>query len=144
MAEVIFDYSNLSPMEKWYFEKYPLELIALTWRPKVSERSFVKVLMTELKKIPHSWWYKIPDPVRCPKCGIAGLGNKRPFDIVGCVEGRFVALEAKASDKLTASDHQTANLYLVAQAKGYSGVISPENKDLVIAAVRKHSKKTMI
>jgi len=103
-----------------------------------SERNFVKMLMTQLKKIPNSWWYKIPDPVRCPKCHVSGLGNKRPFDIVGCVQGYFIALEAKSGPKAVCSDHQTANLYLVQAAKGYTAVIHPENWQRIITDIRKY------
>jgi len=109
-----------------------------------SERAFVGTLMKELKRIPNSWWYKIPDPVRCPKCGIAGLGNKRPFDIVGTVNGYSIALEAKASIKLKASDHQVANLYLMEAAGGYSTIVAPENKAEIIKAILDHTKIPMI
>lgn len=109
----------------------------------MGERNFVRGLMTKLKKIPDSWWYKIPDPVPCPKCGVSGLGAKRPFDIVGCIASTFVALEAKTSSKSKVLPHQVANLELVNQAGGYARVVYPENAGEVITALRELRKFSM-
>ena len=102
----------------------------------MSERDYVRTLMIKLKKIPKSWWYKIPDPARCPKCGTIGLVNKRPFDIIGMVNGRGVAIEVKMDVHGQLSGHQVANLYLVEAAGGYTNVTTPSTQTHLLAALR--------
>ncbi len=102
----------------------------------MSERDYVRRLMVKLKKIKKSWWYKIPDPARCPKCGTIGLVNKRPFDIIGVVNGRGVAIEVKSDKGKVLSDHQVANLYLVEGAGGVSFVTTPSAQTHLLTALR--------
>ena len=87
------------------------------------EKDLTSKLLRALRKIPHSWWYKIPDPARCPKCGNIALVSKRPFDIVGCIEGEMVAIEVKVRGLKDLAPHQQAALKLVEHAQGVAVVI---------------------
>lgn len=50
------------------------------------ERQYTTRLLGELRKLPHSWWYKVgAGPWQTP--GIP--------DIIGSLRGRFVAIEVK-------------------------------------------------
>ena len=53
----------------------------------MSEASITKRIMDRLKKEPNSWWFKVHGGPS-QKAGIP--------DIIGCHEGRFVAIEVKA------------------------------------------------
>lgn len=84
------------------------------------EKDLISRSLSRLRSLPNSWWYKIPDPSRCPKCGIIGVASKRPFDVVGCYAGMPWAVEFKTEeawnlkkDKCLAP-HQRAQLVLFA------------------------------
>lgn len=89
----------------------------------MSEKQLINSILLKLRTIPNSWWYKIPDPARCPKCGTIALVSKRPFDIVGCIAGEFVAIEVKVRSLKDVAPHQSAALQLVDRAEGTSIVI---------------------
>lgn len=93
------------------------------------ERQLVTKLLKRLRAIPNSWWYKIPDPTTCPKCGSIAVTEKKPFDIVGVANDRGIAIEVKRAgfnvDKLP--PHQKAHLTRFALS-GFSYVIVGENE----------------
>ena len=69
--------------------------------------------MPHLRAIPNSWWYKIPD--------LPGGTTKRPFDIIGVVDGEPIAIECKVGHgKL--KPHQQDALLDFYKAKGISYV----------------------
>lgn len=77
-------------------------------------------LMLRLRKINSTWWYKIPDPTKCPGCGIIALAGKRPFDIVGAFNSIPVAIEVKRSAGIPLEPHQHAQLRLFTIAGGFA------------------------
>jgi hypothetical protein len=89
------------------------------------EKDLTSALLKTLRKIPDSWWYKIPDPARCPKCGVIAMVSKRPFDLIGCVKGYPIAIELKVSNVSHLTPHQKAYLQLFASAGGLSFVYLP-------------------
>lgn len=91
----------------------------------MDEKHFLNQLLSHLRKIPNSWWYKIPDPTRCGVCGTITRTEKRPFDIVGVCNGNFYAIEVKVG-KNKLSPHQDAALRLVEIAGGGSYVVYPD------------------
>lgn len=79
----------------------------------MTERQLVSKLMPHLWDIPNSWWYKIPD--------LPGGTTKRPFDIIGVVDGEPIAIECKMKGgKL--KPHQQEALYDFYCANGMSYV----------------------
>ena len=94
-----------------------------------------KLLRTLRTKLPNSWWYKIPDPSRCPACGVVSAVNKRPFDLVGCVGGHFVAIEVKVRSTKDLKPHQRSSLAQVLVAGGHALVqVSDETFIMVSSA----------
>lgn len=89
------------------------------------EKNLVQRILTHLREDTDTWWYKIPDPSKCPKCGSIGIASKRPFDIIGAVRGRSIAIEVKTKNfnlkKLP--PHQAAQLILHFIGGGLSFVI---------------------
>ena len=77
-----------------------------------------KIIKTLRAEYGGSYWLKIPG-----NAYMAGVP-----DILGCVEGNFIAIEVKRSDtSYTVTPRQEANLAQIATAGGTSGVAtSPE------------------
>ena len=92
----------------------------------MKEKDLTSKLLRQLKKISESWWYKIPDPSRCPKCGCIAMVSKRPFDLIGCVRGYPVAVELKTSSIAHVASHQEAHLRLFSIAGGLPFVYLPD------------------
>lgn len=68
-----------------------------------------------LETLPRSWWLKTQ---LLALCGIP--------DFIGCVQGRFVALELK-TEKGKATKLQEWVLQKIRHAGGYAAVVTPEN-----------------
>lgn len=99
----------------------------------MSEKSLVNKLRKDLeKRLTKSWWKKLPDPTVCPRCHTIAVGEKRPFDLVGCYEGMMIAIEVKTRSIKDLEPHQDAALRLVAQAGGLCAVVV--NKDVYVPA----------
>ena len=81
--------------------------------------SFVK----ELKKIPKSWWVKTQQ--------VALRGTP---DILGCVNGQFIALELKVDSKLTRL--QEINLNDIGASGGVALEVRPSDQDSVLQRLR--------
>jgi len=84
------------------------------------EKDYTAKLLLTLRRLPKSWWYKIPDPAACPKCGAISMVSKRPYDIVGSYKGSFIAIEVKMDSLKSLRPHQEAALRLVDVAGGYA------------------------
>jgi hypothetical protein len=76
------------------------------------------MVLKRLKKLKNTWVYKASDR---SKKGIP--------DIVMCVDGTFVAMELKRSEKEKATPLQKHTLQEIAEAKGYGWEVNPENWD---------------
>jgi len=79
------------------------------------ERKFRNKITPLLKKIPCSWWESIQQ--------VAIRGTP---DIIGCVQGRFVALELKSSAGRP-SQLQELKLKKIIDSGGYARVVYPDN-----------------
>ena len=90
------------------------------------EKDLVSRLLRTLRKLPNSWWWKIPDPTRCPRCQVITLTDKKPFDIVGTYQGNFIAIEVKVRSVKDLTKHQEANLKLVCYSGGTAIVALPD------------------
>ena len=95
--------------------------------PKKPETLFKERIFPILKKIPRSWWIKTQQ--------MATIGIP---DILGCVNGRFVAIELKRSKQQAskAPALQQHVIRLVAQSGGYAAFMYPENFDEILAEIR--------
>ncbi len=69
-----------------------------------------------LKTLPHSWFISIQQK------SIHGSPDK-----IGCIKGRLVALEIKASDKAPRSALQVKAINDINEAGGYAVFVSPDN-----------------
>ena len=93
----------------------------------VKESDLTRRIITELSDHwPLSWWLKVHGSPIQP----AGTA-----DIIGCVRGRFVALEVKLPGKKdTLTKRQAYSLEVVGRAGGLTGVVdSPEEALRVVA-----------
>lgn len=80
------------------------------------ETVFRQKVQKALDKIPHAWFESIQQKA------IGGTP-----DILGCVNGFFVALELKADTKSTVSKLQEYKLKQIANANGLGFVVNPSN-----------------
>ena len=81
-----------------------------------SEAQFRIKLDRKLKEIPSSWWESISQR------SIRGTPDK-----IGCVNGRFIGLEAKKSIKGVVSKLQQLKIDRINKSGGYAKVVYPEN-----------------
>jgi len=85
----------------------------------VKEKDLTNRLQSALRlRLKRSWWYKIPDPAKCPRCNTIALVSKRPFDLIGSWRGALIAIEIKVNSIKDLQPHQDAALRLVEQAEG--------------------------
>lgn len=97
----------------------------------MNEAQFSNEVVMSLKRL-GAWAYKIPD---MPVSRTAGMQftPKRPFDIVGCYEGRFFAIECKQMKKFGAFGPSKLRPN---QMDGLSGVIGAQGCAYVFLNVR--------
>lgn len=93
------------------------------------ERAFRDRFTKRLSQLPNSWWESIQQKT------IAGTPDK-----LGCVNGRFVALEFKASATANVSKLQEYKLQLIAAAGGMGMLVCPENEEEVFSLLLHLSK----
>ena len=79
------------------------------------EKTFQARVQRQLKTLPNTWFFKAAERARV---GIP--------DIIACVNGQFVGLELKRSDKEHASPIQAYTLNMIQAAGGYSKVVATE------------------
>lgn len=84
----------------------------------------VKVLKA-LRHLSPSWWVKVSQ--------VSLVGTP---DILGCYGGRFHAFELKKDDKAKATPLQERNISLIAEAGGFSRVVSPEAWDETLSEMK--------
>lgn len=77
-----------------------------------------------LKSIPNSWWESVDQK------SIVGSPDK-----IGCVNGHFVALEFKASEKAKRGELQIHKAKKIKQAGGLHYFVYPENFKEVLADI---------
>lgn len=79
------------------------------------EKNLVAKIRRELgQEWPDSFWFKVPGTPQ-----LAGIP-----DLIGCVQGQFVALEVKRPDTYyDVTPRQQANLNLARRAGGIAGVV---------------------
>lgn len=85
------------------------------------ETKFRQKLRAELEEIPNSFWESIQQKA------IQGTP-----DLLGCVNGRFVGLELKASLVSKLTPLQEHKLSLIRKAGGFGEMVCPENKDDIL------------
>lgn len=88
-------------------------------KEKVFEDKHVKPF---LKNLPKCWFFKVHGGSIFQVAGIP--------DIIGLVNGKFIALELKAETGKP-SDLQLRNLKLISNAGGYARLVYPSNWDEV-------------
>lgn len=99
-------------------------------RNKGRESDFVRKLMQKLRAIPDSCWYRIE------------TNTQRGFpDVIGCVKGKFIALEAKrekagAFDKKGRCLLQRYTLENMRKANAFAEFIYPENEEEILFKLR--------
>jgi hypothetical protein len=88
------------------------------------EKDFQRRVLTKLREIPGSYWFKINDRTTT---GIP--------DLLGCVAGVFVAIELKTRSKVSAI--QAYTLRKISDAHGQSFVATPSNFPEILSLLRK-------
>ena len=84
------------------------------------ETRFKIKVLKKLKKLPRSWWYKTV------AVSVAGIP-----DVIGCLNGMFVALELKPENRAPTL-LQSFVLAKIREAGGYARVLHPENLEDVL------------
>jgi hypothetical protein len=84
---------------------------------KKPETRFRERFVKKLKKLPNTHFFSIQ------QVAIRGVP-----DLLGLVDGRFVALELKASSKANVTELQKIALQKIAAAGGIARVVYPENE----------------
>lgn len=84
------------------------------------ETTFKNRIRPKLKAIPNSWWEKIQQVVIC--------GTP---DMIGVINGMFVAIELKKDKKAKIDDLQIHKMNLIEKAGGKCFIAYPENWDEV-------------
>lgn len=95
-----------------------------------AEKQFEKQVREFLKSLPNQWHFKV--------FGNAFQESGIP-DLVGCINGRLVALEIK-STRGKASELQLYKIDLINKAGGYATVVSPKNWEEVKSKLIKISQ----
>ncbi len=101
---------------------------------KKKETNFKERIDPKLRKIPRSWWVKTQ---MLSLCGIP--------DYLGCISGRFCALELKKSEKDVGEKKNKLQAYILKKIKnagGYAVFLYPENFKEVYEELQKFSKDT--
>ncbi|MCI6278084.1 MAG: VRR-NUC domain-containing protein [Clostridium sp.] len=81
------------------------------------EKQFENQIKKFLDKLPKTWYFKF----------WAGPYSKSGIpDIIGCVNGKFIALEVKAENG-RASELQKRNIRLIEQCGGYARIVYPKD-----------------
>lgn len=91
---------------------------------KQDETKFKEKVLPELTAIPRTWW------VKTQQVSISGTP-----DILGCVNGIFVALELKAK-KGSPSKLQEYNIKLINDCYGFGFVVYPQNWDGILRKIK--------
>lgn len=90
-----------------------------------AETLFKKKVRASVTKLPLSWW------LTAQMLSILGIP-----DLIGCVNGKFVALELKISKEAAEKKRgkvvlQARILFLIRNAGGYAEFVYPENWDRI-------------
>tara|TARA_R100000152_G_C6758007_1_gene181863 strand:- start:1004 stop:1309 length:306 start_codon:yes stop_codon:yes gene_type:complete len=96
---------------------------------KKQETLFKEQLMPKLRDIPTSWWFKTQQ--------LALLGIP---DVIGCVNGKFCALELKRHKGASITKLQIYVLKLIKKSNGYSRIVHPDNYKSVLRELEKISQ----
>lgn len=88
---------------------------------KQPETIFKDKFRKELEAIPYSWWVKVSLP------SLLGIP-----DMLGCVRGKFVAIELKKSEKEKPTEMQLYHLKTIADCGGYACVAYPQAADKIL------------
>jgi len=89
-----------------------------------TETKFKIKIRKELNAIPNSWW------VKTQMLSVRGIP-----DFLGCVTGRFVALELKMDEAEALQSRAILQNYILAKihgAGGYARFVTPDSSDHVI------------
>ncbi len=97
---------------------------------KKQETVFKEKALKALRKIPLSWFEKIQQ--------VALRGTP---DIIGCVNGRFVAIELKTEEGST-SKLQDLKLEKVLKAKGLAFVLTPKDLPKLVEILKTYTEGT--
>lgn len=84
------------------------------------EARFKKKFLAEIKSIPNSWWTSVNQ-----------ISLRGTPDILGVVNGRFIALELKKDEKANITRLQKFAIQKINNAHGYASVVFPKNKQEV-------------
>jgi len=84
------------------------------------ETRFKNKIRPLLKRLPNSYWVKV-----------AQVSTRGVPDYLGCINGHFIALELKCSDKEKPDPLQQWHLNQIAMAGGFGIAVCPENWEVV-------------
>lgn len=93
------------------------------------ETVFKNRIRPHLDALPSSWWFKTQ------QVSLRGIP-----DFIGCLNGKFVALELKKDAKAPIGKLQIHILELIQSAGGYAAVVYPDNWESVLWDLKKISQ----
>lgn len=94
-----------------------------------AETEFQNKVIKTLRAIPDSWWEKITQ-----------LSTRGTPDILGCLNGRFIALELKRNDLQKPEPLQLHKLNAIKKSGGLSFCVTPENWVFVLEEIKLASR----
>lgn len=97
---------------------------------KKPESLFKRKIMSELGGVRHSWFERIEQ----------SSINGTP-DILGCIDGMFIALEAKTDNNSHPTKLQAWNLQSIERAGGIGLCVRPSNWPEVLETLHKLSRR---
>lgn len=94
------------------------------------ETKLKKKVLDQLRTIPNSYWFKTQEK------SLRGIP-----DIVGLIQGHFVALELKSSDKFAPSPLQKQILDYMLKAGGTVYTVNPQNWDTIFPHLASYKRE---
>lgn len=95
-----------------------------------AETKFKVKVLRDLRQVPCAWFSKIQ------QVGIRGTP-----DILGCVNGHFIALELKASRASKVDALQFFTLEAINKAGGYARIMHPDNFREILEGIYEYNKE---
>jgi len=96
---------------------------------KKPETLFKEKVLKQLRALPYSWWEKIQQ-----------VTLRGTPDLIGCLNGNFIAIELKRSAKAEIELLQVIKLERIGKAGGTAIIAYPENWEVVYAQLVKMSQ----
>lgn len=99
---------------------------------KQRETQFKERVLAELRRAPQSWW------VKTQQVSLRGTP-----DLLGCVNGLFVAIELKDRAESHIEPLQTWNLNKIEEAGGLARIMSRDNENEIMEEIQQWTTRSL-